>query len=157
MHDIFIEYRMAFFEETEEHLIMLNDNSIRLEKDHGELRCVDEIFRILHTLKSSAAAVGFNGLSIFSHQAEDLVQNIRNREIEINGDVIDALFIVFDRIQSLRRPAELEGVDFDDAVRYGLARLRKRTPTVPGLARSCPSMVFQSGRIGEYQGSREPA
>jgi two-component system, chemotaxis family, sensor kinase CheA len=131
MHDIFIEYRMAFFEETEEHLLLLNENSIRLERDPGDLGCVDAIFRILHTLKSSAAAVGFSGLSLFSHQAEDLVQNIRNREIEINGDVIDALFIIFDRIQEFVRKARLNrdgDVDFEGAARKisGLAPRRKK-------------------------------
>ena len=136
MHDIFDEYRMAFFEETEEHLRLLNECCIRLEKEPDDLKRVDDIFRILHTLKSSAAAVGFNDLSVFSHQAEDLVQSVRNMEIGVNRDVIDALFGVFDLIQEFLEKARgnQEGVvDFDVVARKIAGLLpQKRTASPDG-------------------------
>ena len=58
MHDIFDEYKIAFLEETQEHLTQLNDTLIALEKDHQNGQLIDGIFRVLHTVKSSAAAVG---------------------------------------------------------------------------------------------------
>jgi len=99
MHDIFDEYKIAFLEETQEHLTRLNDDLIALEKNPADTGLINSIFRVLHTLKSSAAAVGFNELSSFAHRAEDIMQQIRNRQRKITPKIVNLLFQVFDKIQ----------------------------------------------------------
>jgi two-component system chemotaxis sensor kinase CheA len=99
MHDVFDEYKIAFIEETEEHLETLNEDLISLEKNKGSKNRIDSTFRILHTLKSSAASVGFNDLSQFAHKAEDVVQEIRSSNQIITTEVVDLLFMVFDHIK----------------------------------------------------------
>ncbi|MBN1782468.1 chemotaxis protein CheA [bacterium] len=100
MHDIFDEYKIAFLEETLEHLHQLNDDLIALEKNHNDSKLIDSIFRVMHTLKSSAAAVGYDDLGIFAHQAEDLVQQIRNKTLKITQQIVNVLFQAFDTIQN---------------------------------------------------------
>jgi two-component system chemotaxis sensor kinase CheA len=107
MHDVFDEYKIVFLEETQEHLSDLNNDLISLEKNNGSVELIDRIFRVLHTLKSSAAAVGFDQLSQFAHLAEDLVQQIRNRQKKVTPDIVNLLFQVFDNIQSyLQNPVQ---------------------------------------------------
>ena len=117
MHDVFDEYKIVFLEETQEHLSDLNNDLISLEKNNGTVELIDRIFRVLHTLKSSAAAVGFDQLSQFAHLAEDLVQQIRNRQKKATPDIVNLLFQVFDNIQSyLQNP--LENIDrFKETIR----------------------------------------
>ena len=77
MSDVFKEYRLSFFDETDEHLALMNDSLISFEKDPGNSAMVDQIFRVLHTLKSSAAAVGYEALSELAHRSEDLIERLR--------------------------------------------------------------------------------
>lgn len=100
MHDIFGEYKIHFLEEAKEYLETLNSDLIAFEKNPSDRHLVDNLFRIMHTLKSSAAAVGMDGLSEFAHDAEDLIQQFRSGSIKCNGDIIDILFIVFDQMKS---------------------------------------------------------
>lgn len=97
MHDIFDEFLNAFIDESEEHLTELNDCLIALEQDPKNRGLVDGLFRVMHTLKSSAAAVGLNNLSMLAHAAEDLVQLLRNGQLLPTPEVIDLLFKVSDR------------------------------------------------------------
>ncbi|MBN2414478.1 chemotaxis protein CheA [bacterium] len=99
MSKTYAEFRDSFFEETEDHLTILNDNLIHLEKDKKSKSHVDAIFRVLHTLKSSAAAVGLNDLGIFTHTAEDLVQTVQNGTIMLDDVIMDVLFETHDTLQ----------------------------------------------------------
>lgn len=99
MNNISDEFRETFFEETDEHLMIFNDNLIALEKGKNKKIHINVIFRILHTLKSSAAAVGLNELGQFTHKAEDLVQYIRNGNIKLDTVIMDLLFEIGDHLQ----------------------------------------------------------
>jgi two-component system chemotaxis sensor kinase CheA len=122
MHDVFDEYKIVFLEETQEHLSELNNDLIALERNNGSVELIDRIFRVLHTLKSSAAAVGFDQLSQFAHLAEDLVQQIRNRQKKASPDIVNLLFHVFDNIQNyLQNP-----VDQFDPFKETIRRLKSQ-------------------------------
>jgi chemotaxis protein histidine kinase CheA len=69
-----------FLVEASEHLQTLNDGLLALEENHDDLGAVDEIFRSAHTIKGSAAMLGFNIVSKLAHKMEDLLGKIRNRE-----------------------------------------------------------------------------
>ncbi|MDD5067005.1 MAG: chemotaxis protein CheW [bacterium] len=99
MSDKTSEYKVLFLEESGEYVTALNENLVAIEKDKGNRRIIDNIFRVVHTLKSSAAAVGYPELSELSHKAEDLMQKIRNSELEITSDIIDAFFEFVDMVR----------------------------------------------------------
>ena len=100
MNEMFNEYKALFIEESEEYIAALNDNLIALEKDRTNRKLIDNIFRVAHTLKSSAAAVGLTDLSALSHKAEDVMQKVRSGEVAVGPGVIDAFFEVFDSVQT---------------------------------------------------------
>ncbi|MBD3305582.1 chemotaxis protein CheA, partial [candidate division KSB3 bacterium] len=80
-----------FLVEAGEHLQILNDGLLSLEENHDDLSVVDEIFRSAHTIKGSAAMLGFNVVSKLAHKMEDLLGKIRNRDLELSESVIDLL------------------------------------------------------------------
>jgi two-component system chemotaxis sensor kinase CheA len=100
MNEMFNEYRALFIEEAEEYVAALNGNLVALEKDPSNRKLIDNIFRVAHTLKSSAAAVGLSDLSGLSHKAEDVMQKVRSGEIAVSTAVFDAFFEVFDVIRA---------------------------------------------------------
>ena len=68
------EYQDVFLEEADEQLQELNQNLLQLEKEHGDIESINNIFRAAHSLKSSAAFVGLNELSDLAHNMENLLQ-----------------------------------------------------------------------------------
>jgi len=65
------ELKQLFFETAQELLQSLNEETLKLEKQPGDLETVRTIRRIVHTLKGDSAAVGFHELSELAHEFED--------------------------------------------------------------------------------------
>jgi len=57
---------------------------------------MDAIFRSAHTLKGNAGAMGFDQMSNLAHAMEDVLDKIRDEELDVTGDVIDDLFVGLD-------------------------------------------------------------
>lgn len=87
-----------FLVEASEHLQTLNDGLLSLEENHENLSVVDEIFRSAHTIKGSAAMLGFNVISKLAHKMEDLLGKIRSREIALNESITDLLLQTIDTL-----------------------------------------------------------
>jgi chemosensory pili system protein ChpA (sensor histidine kinase/response regulator) len=87
-----------FLVEASEHLQVLNDGLLSLEGNKEDLSVVDEIFRSAHTIKGSAAMLGFTIISRLAHKMEDLLGKIRNREISLAESVIDLLLQTVDTL-----------------------------------------------------------
>ncbi|MDD5065943.1 MAG: chemotaxis protein CheA [bacterium] len=108
------EYITIFLEEAKEYINTLNECLMMMEKDKGNKRIVDKIFRIAHTIKSSAASIGYNDLSALSHQAEDLMTKVRSGEAGLTPEIIDILF------------------EYTDTVNLYVESIRKKDPATPG-------------------------
>jgi len=65
------ELKELFFESASELLQSLNEETLKLEKQPGDLESVRTIRRIVHTLKGDAAAVGYHEFSELAHELED--------------------------------------------------------------------------------------
>lgn len=102
MNDLLSEYREVFLEEAAEHLRQANDDLVELERRRTDRHLVDRIFRSLHTLKSSAAAVGLTTMSRLAHRAEDLMQAVRSGRSRVSERLINLLFMALDGLERFR-------------------------------------------------------
>ena len=87
-----------FLVEASEHLQTLNDGLLSLEENSEDLSVVDEIFRSAHTIKGSAAMLGFQVISKLAHKMEDLLGKIRSRDIELTESITDLLLQTVDTL-----------------------------------------------------------
>ena len=90
-----------FLIEAGEHLQNLNRGLLALEKDPSDAAMIDELFRAAHTLKGSAAMMGFQGISDVSHRAEDMLSMYRAGNITITKATLNFLFDSVDAIKLL--------------------------------------------------------
>lgn len=93
------EYKEVFVEEAREQVDILNERLLEIEKDSKNTQYIHDIFRVAHTLKSSAAFVGLQELSDFCHKIENLLQKIRDKEIDLSPELMDFLFKSLDKIR----------------------------------------------------------
>jgi chemosensory pili system protein ChpA (sensor histidine kinase/response regulator) len=81
-----------FLVEAGEHIQNLNTGLLALEKAPDDRSVIDELFRAAHTLKGSAAMMGFQGVSDVGHKAEDMLGLFRSGSIPINRETLNFLF-----------------------------------------------------------------
>ena len=87
-----------FLVEASEHLQILNDGLLSLEENSEDPGVIDEIFRSAHTIKGSAAMLGFNVISKLAHKMEDLLGKIRSQELNLSESVFDLLLQTVDTL-----------------------------------------------------------
>ena len=97
---ILARMREDFLDEAEELTDKLNLQLTQLEKKPGSQELVNEIFRIVHTLKSSAAFVGMDQTKEIAHKMEDVFGALREGTIPASTPLID---VMFEGLEILRR------------------------------------------------------
>lgn len=88
--------------ETTQLMEQLEEISIECEKNKRiETEAINEIFRIMHTIKSSSAMMMFNNISVLAHSMEDLFYYIReNKSVTIDfGNLFDLVLSGIDFIK----------------------------------------------------------
>src|SRR5512137_3155109 len=88
-----------FLIEAGEHIQNLNTGLLALEKTPDDRAVIDELFRAAHTLKGSAAMMGFQGISDVGHKAEDMLGLFRSGSIPINRETLHFLFDCVDAVK----------------------------------------------------------
>ncbi|MDD5094514.1 MAG: chemotaxis protein CheA [Dehalococcoidia bacterium] len=111
----------------------VNTALLVLEKDHSKTKQLDEIFRAMHTLKSSSTMLEFSDIAQLAHTSEDLLDRLRKREVPVTGEIIDALFEVTDTLQKMvreRSEGKESGTEFQAVAGKvkALASAQSRTP-----------------------------
>jgi len=94
------EFLEVFLDEASEFLDKLDYLLPRLEKEPENEEVINEIFRIMHSLKGNAAIVGLSDLSEIAHKTEDLLDLVRKGKLKVNKEIISALFDVVSFISS---------------------------------------------------------
>ena len=74
-------FHAAFFDEAAEHLAVMEESLLALERmpEDGEL--LNRIFRAAHSVKGASGTFGFTDIAAFTHSLESLLDRMRDREI----------------------------------------------------------------------------
>lgn len=94
------QYLQIFIEESNEHVQSLNQSLLQLEKDPEDKDVLNEIFRVAHTIKGMAGTMGFTKMTKLTHDMENVLQAIRNNEINVTSDLVDVLFKCLDALEN---------------------------------------------------------
>ncbi len=95
------QYLEVFIDESREHLQSINDHLLDLEKQPQNLSIVGEIFRSAHTLKGMSATMGYQDLANLTHKMENVLDAVRNEQIEVNAEVLDVVFDSVDDLEAM--------------------------------------------------------
>ncbi|MDC7127419.1 MAG: chemotaxis protein CheA [Spirochaetales bacterium] len=83
------QFKQAFIEESMELLSSLESRLLEMEEDPEDSEKVSAVFRIIHTIKGSAAMFGFNEISDFSHHVENILDAVRQKTLKVSRELID--------------------------------------------------------------------
>ncbi|MDF1557151.1 MAG: chemotaxis protein CheA [ANME-2 cluster archaeon] len=95
------EYKDIYINDMRDHLQNMNRSLVELEQDTGNNDLINEIFRAAHTIKGNSATMEYNEVAHLAHEMENLLDKIRNKEIDIDQPIMDVIFESFDVIESM--------------------------------------------------------
>ncbi len=90
-----------YLSDSKEGFHRINNALLTLEKDHSQTEQLDEIFRAIHTLKSSSTMLEFSDIAELSHTCEDILDRLRKHEVPVTEKTIDVLFEVTDTLEKM--------------------------------------------------------
>lgn len=93
-------YLPIFIEETRDNIQQISTNLLRLEHDANDIEAINEIFRAAHTLKGMSATMGYTEISQLAHQAENLLEEVRQHKTQVNSAMITGFFSIVDEFEA---------------------------------------------------------
>ena len=93
------QYFDIFVDETKEHIQVLSDQIMVLEKEPDNSDAIAEIFRSAHSLKGMAGTMGFKRMQRLTHDMENVFSAVREGKMKVNDSLVDTLFRGLDAIQ----------------------------------------------------------
>lgn len=91
-------HRKAFIEEATELLSELETTLLEVEEKPDDKELIAKVFRALHTIKGSSGMFGYDDITMFTHDIENVYDRIRNGEIGITKVIIDLTLAARDQI-----------------------------------------------------------
>lgn len=91
-----------FIDESYEIIANLNDGLLDLEENPtGRDDLVNDLFRYFHNMKGNSGIIGYNELNGLTHEAETLLNNVRQGKITPSHELIDLLLLTVDVMEGL--------------------------------------------------------
>ena len=95
------DFAATYRVEAEELLVELEDTLLELEDSPDDLDLVARAFRALHTIKGSGAMNGFDDIASFTHDIENMFDQVREGALQIDKEIIDLGLRAKDHIRGL--------------------------------------------------------
>ena len=95
------EVLSVFSIEAREQLEAMESGLMQLEQGDRDPETINAVFRAAHTIKGGAGVVEIHSVEQFTHILENVLDRLRNGQIEVGGEMISALLRGCDHIGAL--------------------------------------------------------
>src|ERR1051325_5081331 len=109
-----------------------NQALLALEKDPSQTERLNELFRGVHTLKSSSAMLQFHAVAELAHYTEDVLDRLRSQELPLNQYALDLLLEAINALETMVRE-RAGGRSEKEQAPVAAARLQDLKHKVDGL------------------------
>jgi two-component system chemotaxis sensor kinase CheA len=107
-------HKETFREEAYELLTELERSLLELEDNPGDMEQVGRVFRAMHTIKGSGAMFGFEDIASFTHNVENVFDQVRSGKIPVTRELVNLTLSARDHIKHLL-DASVTGNAVDEA------------------------------------------
>src|ERR1700726_839819 len=104
-----------FLTETSESLDTVDNQLVRFEQEPNNAKILDNVFRLVHTIKGTCGFLGLPRLEALAHAGETLMGKFRDG-MPVTGEAVTLVLSTIDRIKQIldeleRHQEEPSGVD----------------------------------------------
>ena len=94
-------FKKKFVEEAFDLIDGLEKSLLSLEENPEDSSIIQQVFRIMHTLKGNSSMFGFTKMDQLTHQLESIYDNIRNGKVKVNRSILDVTLDSVDHLKVL--------------------------------------------------------
>ena len=152
-----------FLTETSESLDTVDNQLVRFEQEPNNAKILDNIFRLVHTIKGTCGFLGLPRLEALAHAGETLMGKFRDG-MPVTADAVTLILSSIDRIKEIlagleATETEPEGNDRDlidrleAMVERGMAEMSRSAPPTPPAS----AVPVAAARAAAPAPEREPA
>jgi two-component system, chemotaxis family, sensor kinase CheA len=123
-----------FFLENRESLDQIEKYLLQLESNPDNHKLLNIVFRNMHTVKGNCQMMGFDGLESLLHEAETLLDLMRNRKVAANQEISTALLTVVDSTRRGMDNIETHGIEEDRGFSEQINQLTQLSQPVGSLS-----------------------
>ena len=103
-----------FLTETSESLDTVDNQLVKFEQDPNNAKILDNIFRLVHTIKGTCGFLGLPRLERVTHAAENLLGRYRDGQLPVTSAGVTLILSALDRVKLIVADiagtgAEMEG------------------------------------------------
>ncbi|MFW5811549.1 MAG: chemotaxis protein CheA [Alkalispirochaetaceae bacterium] len=119
------DFKQSFRDEAFELLNSLEESLLELENNPDNPDEISAVFRAMHTIKGSAAMFGFEEISGFAHNVENVLDEVRDGTLPVDAELISLTLEARDHIRAALS-SEGEEIESGTAILRGFEEFRKR-------------------------------
>lgn len=115
--------QIAFLNECRDLLQEMESALLELEKSPADPELINAVFRSAHTIKGTSGVFGYDEVEAFTHVVESVLDRVRSKEIDIEGNLIAILLSCRDFVEILVELAVSEQSQTREALAQGQSLL----------------------------------
>ncbi|HAH5211225.1 TPA: chemotaxis protein CheA [Escherichia coli] len=153
------DFYQTFFDEADELLADMEQHLLVLQPEAPDAEQLNAIFRAAHSIKGGAGTFGFSVLQETTHLMENLLDEARRGEMQLNTDIINLFLetkdIMQEQLDAYKQSQEPDAASFDyicQALRQLALEAKGETPSA--VTRLC--VVAKSEPQDEQSRSQSP-
>ncbi|HFN6512430.1 TPA: chemotaxis protein CheA [Escherichia coli] len=153
------DFYQAFFDEADELLADMEQHLLVLQPEAPDAEQLNAIFRAAHSIKGGAGTFGFSVLQETTHLMENLLDEARRGEMQLNTDIINLFLetkdIMQEQLDAYKQSQEPDAASFD-YICQALRQLALEAKGEPPSAVTRLSVVAKSEPQDEQSRSQLP-
>src|SRR5712671_2437116 len=122
-----------FLTETNESLDTVDNQLVRFEQDPNNAKILDNIFRLVHTIKGTCGFLGLPRLEALAHAGETLMGKFRDG-MPVTADAVTLILSSIDRIKEILGELERNQQEPGGSDRDLIDQLERLVVEAPGAA-----------------------
>ena len=104
------EMKQTYIEEANELLANLETALLSLEENPNDKTDIEEVFRVMHTLKGNSSMFGLSVIADFVHDLESIYDKIRVGEMALSKELLDCTLEALDHLRVIVYDSDLAEV-----------------------------------------------
>jgi len=147
----------SFVSETAEGLAQMEEALLELELHPSDVELVNTVFRVVHTFKGNAGIFELKYAQEFAHVLEDLLDNMRSRDLCFSPDIADVLLASMDVLRAFTAAAATGEDAPTSKSNKLLQRMREKLEAAAREAKTTPEGPLEPAANASHEAKPAPA
>lgn len=126
------KFRELFINEVTSLLNSMEGIILELEKQPDNAEIIQEVFRVMHTIKGVSGMYGYEPMNELTHHLENIYDWVRNGQLGINVQILDLTLASVDQLFALIEDKDLQKADNKRNQAYLLKQCDELRSTISG-------------------------